>query len=97
MAGRADQGYQGGRNTAGTAYSPTTAYLLQAGIKCKAAQLQDWLDIHCITFRTESSRNRNKADKEPAKKKSTKQKEPEEVLTEAAPARGKSRRGRKKN
>merc|ERR1719318_2193143 len=68
----------------------------EAGIKCKAAQLQDWLDIHCITFRTESSRNRNKANKEPDKKKSTKQKEPEEVLTEA-PIRGKSKRGRKKN
>merc|ERR1711909_96913 len=32
----------------------------EAGIKCKVAQLQDWLDIQCITFRTESSRNRNK-------------------------------------
>eukprot|EP00090_Calanus_glacialis_P022777 TRINITY_DN35085_c0_g1_i1.p1 TRINITY_DN35085_c0_g1~~TRINITY_DN35085_c0_g1_i1.p1 ORF type:complete len:222 (-),score=78.92 TRINITY_DN35085_c0_g1_i1:14-679(-) len=74
-----------------------TRDIKEAGIKCKAAQLQDWLDIHCITFRTESSRNRNKANKEPANKKSTNQKEPEEVLTEAAPARGKSRRGRKNN
>jgi len=36
----------------------------EAGIKCKVAQLQDWLDIQCITFRTESSRNRNKVNKE---------------------------------
>ena len=26
--------------------------------------MQDWLDIQCITFRTESSRNRNMVNKE---------------------------------
>lgn len=36
----------------------------EAGIKCKVTQLQDWLDIQCITFRTESSSNRNKVNKE---------------------------------
>jgi len=44
----------------------------ESGIKCKMPQLQDWLDTECITYRTESNRNKNKAANEKAKAKSKK-------------------------
>merc|ERR1712098_1016874 len=61
----------------------------EAGIKCKVAQLQDWLDIQCITFRTESSRNRNKVNKEQGSEvgnkrdKKKRKKESEEMLADS--------------
>ena len=74
---------------------------LQAGIKCKVAQLQDWLDIQCITFRTESSRNRNKVTKDKTgdgvkqkgRKKRIKETEDLEAGSEVVKAR-KPRRGK---
>jgi len=42
----------------------------EAGIKCSLTQVQDWLDLECITYRS-SSRNKNKAVPEKRKKKAT--------------------------
>ena len=44
----------------------------EAGIKVTLVQLQDWLDLECITYRTESNRNKNRAAKEKKKTKSKK-------------------------
>ena len=44
----------------------------EAGIKVSLSVLQDWLDLECITYRTESNRNKNRAAKE--KKKTTRAK-----------------------
>ena len=75
--------------------------ILQAGIKCKVAQLQDWLDIQCITFRTESSRNRNKVNKEQGSEVGNKRdrkkrkKESEDVLAGSDAVHARPRMGRK--
>jgi len=56
--------------------------------------------LHCITFRTESARNKNKAGKDPAKKKSPKKKNKENDLEEMqtqASSQVRAKRGRKKN
>ena len=42
----------------------------EAGVRCSLAQVQDYLDLHCICFRTETNRAKGRAKKSPRKKKS---------------------------
>jgi len=65
----------------------------EAGIKCKVAQIQDWLDIHCITFRTETTRNKNKVTKEKGGRQKKKNKE-NEAKEGSDTGQARSRRGR---
>jgi len=72
----------------------------ESGIKCKADQVQDWLDIHCITFRTESNRNKNNKAVKSNERKNTRQKDKENIedtttQEQVCPTKGKPGRRKK--